>query len=306
MIYVIYRQLSDEAPAKEQAEWFLSSIAEASSDSDFAVVEYSDTDRVVNNIARGDVVYFRNIGSRLKRVKLIVAAASRVGAIVIDPYLQWQHDNGEVTGPRNKWDMYNEMIAEGISTPRTEKITLEDFINNEYTGIIKTVVGGRQGNGTYVYLSSDSERKNAIIDDIMSKPREGKDGLLVQEYIPNRGDIRVVTVGGRSVGAFKRKPKDINNLKMDSSTGRSKGLRNPRSDVLRLAADASYKMGIHVASMDMVRDRRTGRLYIVDLNESPTLRIMYVRTGRDVPQIIMDYLNEVHRTKQVRRNIWET
>jgi glutathione synthase/RimK-type ligase-like ATP-grasp enzyme len=294
MIYIMYRQLSEDAPAYEQANWFLDSVREAYCETYKEVIEYSNTQYVLDTLDPGDVVYFRNIGSQLNNARRIIQRAALRGAHVIDPYLLWQYRNGESIGPRSKTVMHQALSDAGISVPSTEFITLDDFIDSDnYHGIIKTARGGRQGNGTYVYLEDDQQRKQEIVDDILSKPRMGRDGLLVQEYIPNRGDIRVVTVGCRVVAVMKRKSKSTDQLKFNTSNGKSKSIRHPRRDVIELAERASREMGIHVASMDIIRDRRNGALYIVDLNESPTVRIIHVRTKVNIPQLVVDYLNEV-------------
>ena len=301
MIWIMYRQLSENAASYEQAQWLLNALREARSMTDFRVVEYSDTRMVTTQVSAGDVVYFRNIGSQLPNVQRIIRAANNCGAIIVDPYLQWQYDEGNITGPRDKMKGYQDMLAASIPTPETKFITMREFRNQDHIGVIKTVRGGRQGNGTYLNLeSNNAQRKDEIVADILEKPRQGEDGLLVQEFIPNKGDIRVVTVGGVVVGAFKRKEKDLSLLKMNTSQGTSRALNRPRKDIIKLAERASLSMGIHVASMDIVRHRYNGQLYIVDLNESPTLRIMHVRTKRNIPQDIMNYLNWVHDNKQVR------
>jgi glutathione synthase/RimK-type ligase-like ATP-grasp enzyme len=268
----------------------IESLANANSKARLRVVEYSEADDLTFN--RGDVLYFRNIGSQIDQCNALVSRALSVGSIVVDRYLAEQFNAyGRVIGPRSKMQCYNDMVELGIPTPTTRVITIDELATTDCVGVIKTSRGGRQGNGTYPLLSNNKQRIEAIIDDIAKKPRQGKDGLLLQEYIQNLGDIRVITIGGQVVAAMKRKPKDFNTLKFDVSSGKSKGLLSPRRDIISLAETASRQLGVDVASMDIVRSTNDGRLYIVDFNESPTARILFLRTNVNIPQLIVDFLN---------------
>lgn len=294
MIYVVYRELSENSPAFENANWMLDGIRNALTNENLTVVEYSNTHGIEFN--RGDVVYFRNIGSRIDQCLRLTRLAVDSGARVIDSYLQDQYTNQcQHFGPRDKVQLYDDMLLLGVNTPRTFCVGIEEFAQSNYTGVIKTVRGGRQGNGTYLLLDDDERRRDEIVQDILNKPRKGIDGVIVQDYIPNRGDIRVFTIGGRVVAAMKRKPKDIDRLKLDKSEGTSKALLHPMRDIIHLAERAAQGLRVDVASMDILRDVNSDRLYVVDFNESPTAKIISLRTRTNIPQLIVDYLNTISR-----------
>ena len=42
--------------------------------------------------------------------------------------------------------------------------------------------------------------------------------------------------------------------------------------------------------IDLVRDSRDGKVYVVEVNEAPEFRVMEKRTGKNIAKMIVEYL----------------
>jgi len=113
-------------------------------------------------------------------------------------------------------------------------------------------------------------------------------GFLVQEYIENDGDYRVMTVGYKCIGGYKRQPK-VEKLVLNLSAGKSQGLKEVPSDVTETAEMAAKALGVEIAGTDLVRSKNDGRVYIIEVNEAPQFGVFEKRTGVNAARAILEY-----------------
>ncbi len=167
-----------------------------------------------------------------------------------------------------------------------------------YPFIIKMSSGGRHGMSTFFIQQKTDllEMEKTLTDRKEKAIKEGKTvplyrGFLLQEYIPNDGDFRVMTVGYKCIGGFKRAPKE-EKLVLNKSQGKSTGMDKLPDDVIKTAEEAAKVLGIEVAGTDLVRHKDTGEVYIVEVNEAPQFKVFEKRTKINAPKMILDYLIE--------------
>ena len=77
---------------------------------------------------------------------------------------------------------------------------------------------------------------------------------------------------------------------MNKSVGRSEGLKEVPSEVVEVAEAAARAVEVEVAGIDLVRDSRDGKVYVVEVNEAPEFRVMEKRTGKNIVKMIVEYL----------------
>ena len=121
------------------------------------------------------------------------------------------------------------------------------------------------------------------------KGRIEKTGFLLQEYIPNDGDYRLMLIGYQVLGGFKRQKKE-ERLVLSRSLGPSEGLKTIPKAVKEEAEKACRALKVEIASVDMVIDKRNGKPVIIEVNEAPQFDVFEKRTGIDVAGEIIDYL----------------
>lgn len=239
--------------------------------------------------------YFRAVGNELEWSKLLQLYARKYEISVVDDYLLTE-------GPlrRFKSVMGWQLLNAGINYPQSSYVeSLEDLeteLNKtNFPVIVKMSQGGRHGMGTFFLKEMKDldalkeklnlRRDNAIRDGKKTTPQRG---FLIQEYISNDGDFRVMTVGYKCIGGFKRMPK-TEKLVLNQSEGRSVGLAEVPMDVQRIAEEAAKVLGVEVAGTDVVRDSRTGEVCLIEVNEAPQFKVFEKRTKINAAKAILEY-----------------
>ena len=126
------------------------------------------------------------------------------------------------------------------------------------------------------------------LKDILEKRKVAARGFLVQEYIENDGDYRVMTVGYKCIGGFKRQVKE-EKLILNKSQGRSVGLVEIPSEVIKTAEAAAKALKVEVAGTDLVVSKNTEEVYIIEVNEAPQFKVFERRTKINAPRMILEY-----------------
>lgn len=239
---------------------------------------YKDTD-----LADFDLLYFRAVGTELEWAKLLEIYAKKHNVPVVDQYLL---DHGPL---RRFKSVMGFLLAENkVNYPKTLLVNTfaelkQELSNWELPVVVKLSQGGRHGMGTF-WIRSLSD-----LEELKTKLKPGARDFLVQPYIPNDGDFRVMTVGYKCVGGFKRKPKE-EKMVMNKSVGRSEGLAEVPSDVASVAERASRVLGVEFSGIDLVRDSRDGKVYIIEVNEAPQFKVFEKRTKINVVKMLLEYL----------------
>lgn len=239
--------------------------------------------------------YFRAVGSELEWSKLLQLYARKHGIKMVDDYL-------ESEGPlrRFKSVMSWQLADAGIRYPKSAYIEriddlAEELKKWEFPVIVKLSQGGRHGMGTFFLKSIENfnDLKTRLEERKMKADEEGKNvvdlrGFLVQEYIENDGDFRVMTVGYKCIGGFKRQAK-VEKLVLNQSEGKSEGLVEVPADVALLAEQAARVVGVEVAGTDLVRSTKDGQVYIIEVNEAPQFKVFEKRTKINAAKLILEH-----------------
>lgn len=235
-----------------------------------------------------DLFYFRAVGSELEWSKLLALFAKDNQIPVSDQYLL---DEGAL---RRFKSVGGVMMANAdVRYPRTVYVESIKDLQKElqtswtYPVVVKLSQGGRHGMSTF-WLRSETDLAEMIEK---SKDKEGKQkrGYLIQEYLPNDGDYRLFVVGYKTLGGFKRAPKE-EKVVMNKSVGKSQVLENVPADVATLAEKAAKALGVEVAGIDLVRHATTGEPYIIEVNEAPQYRVFEKRTHKNAVKAVLEYL----------------
>lgn len=239
--------------------------------------------------------FFRSVGSELEWSKLLQLYAKKYNIPVVDEYLMSQ-------GPlrRFKSVMTWQLTEAGVKYPESSYIEtwndLEIFLKeSKFPLIVKLSQGGRHGMGTFwIREFGDLAKLKEILEERKEKAiKKGEKtpsirGFLVQEYIENDGDFRVMTVGYKCIGGFKRQVKE-EKLILNKSQGNSIGLSEVPEKVVRTAEAAAKALEVEVAGTDLVINKKTGEVYIIEVNEAPQFKVFEKRTKINAPRKILEY-----------------
>ncbi|MEL6239518.1 MAG: 30S ribosomal protein S6--L-glutamate ligase [Pseudomonadota bacterium] len=151
--------------------------------------------------------------------------------------------------------------------------------------VVIKLLEGTQGIG--VVLAETMPSAKSVIEAF----RGANVNILVQEFIAEAGgtDIRALVVGGKVVGAMKRKgaPEDFrSNLHRGGSATMVKITPAERST----AVSAARRMGLNVCGVDMLRSNHGP--VVMEVNSSPGIEGIEKATGQDLASKIIEFIEQ--------------
>lgn len=143
--------------------------------------------------------------------------------------------------------------------------------------------------------------KKKEVKKFFKKQRLEKDkvSLMVREYIPNNGDLRVLVIDGVVIGAMARHPK-AGEFRANISQGGT-GTRfdiEHNDHLVEIAKKATEIHKMDIAGVDIIINKNTGEPYVLEVNRSPQIEGFEKYTGINVAMSIIDLFEK--RANQAR------
>jgi len=237
-----------------------------------------------------DVLFFRTTGKHWEEVDLIINSIKRDDVVVVDPLVR----TGKPSMACKAWQM---LILEkaGIEVPKTVYGSLwylYETMVNKYLFNFPVIIKGSGGDrGTRVYKADNLEQLEKLVRDLRkSETDEGKRYML-QEYIPNDGDYRVLVLGEKVLGVMKRSSQSEDEFKNNYSAGGKVEVAELPEEIKQLAIKAAKVCGLAVAGVDVAfRDNDLKKPIIWEVNKGPQFKGFMQATGIDVPAEIVKFL----------------
>lgn len=242
-----------------------------------------------------DVLFFRTTGKHWEEVDLIINSIKREDIVVIDPLVKY----GKPSYACKAWQMLK-LKEVGIDVPKSiygslwylyEKMaSIEDSPqrNFEFPVIIKGSGGDR---GTRVFKANSLEELEKLVRDLRKSETEEGRRYMLQEYIENDGDFRVLVLGDKVLGVMKRVSVSKNEFRNNYSAGGKVEVAELPEEVKKLAVKAAKVCGLTVAGVDVAfRDFDMKKPVIWEVNKGPQFKGFMKATGIDVPMEIVKYL----------------
>ena len=193
----------------------------------------------------------------------------------------------------NKILMYQALQESGVKIPKTfvAPKTFEGLNYNNRSFLDKVfkeigfpmVVKEAYGSfGEQVYLASDLESLNKIIDSI------GYKDFLIQEFVAySKGkDVRINVVGDKAIVSMLRE--NDNDFRSNISSGGHGSLYQPSKEFIDLALKATKALGLDFAGVDVMFDK--GGPIICEVNSNPQFASTLKATGVNLADYIADYI----------------
>ena len=151
-----------------------------------------------------------------------------------------------------------------IPVPKTAYGSI-DFLKEQLEkfggiGILKAT-RSKKGGGVFLVKSDDE------IDAILNTD-ESRFGYILQNFIENDGDYRVITIGFEPKLAILRSSggKDYRN---NTSLGGSAKIVELDPELIDIATNAAKATDIKFAGVDIIEDKNTGERFVLEINRTP-------------------------------------
>jgi RimK family alpha-L-glutamate ligase len=241
-----------------------------------------------------DVIFFRTTGKHWEEVDLILNSIKRDDVIIVDPLVRF----GKPDMACKAWQMLALKEA-GIEVPKTIYGSLwylyevmEKGIEGRKEFNFPVIVKGSGGDrGTRVFKADNLEQLEKLVRDLRKTETDEGKRYMLQEFIPNNGDYRVLVLGEKVLGVMKRSSQNINEFRNNYSAGGSVEIADLPEEIKQLAVKAAKVCGLAVAGVDVAfRDNDFKKPVIWEVNKGPQFKGFMKATGIDVPVEIVKFL----------------
>lgn len=270
-----------------------------------------------------DVLFFRTTGKHWEEVDLITNQFSISNnqfskkPIIIDPIV--------LSGKPSMACKAHQMLAlkqAGVDVPKTvygslwylfeymqnQKVSPDNFLASgesvtrlkfgqktisskpvfDFPIILKGSGGDR---GTRVFKADNLEELEKLVRDLRKTETEEGKRYMLQEYIPNDGDYRVLVLGKKVLGVMKRSSQSVAEFKNNYSVGGKVEVATLPQNILDLAVKAAEVCGLAIAGVDVAfRNFDMDKPVIWEVNKGPQFKGFMEATGINVPEEIVKYL----------------
>ncbi|MFA7676063.1 MAG: hypothetical protein WCY28_01470 [Candidatus Shapirobacteria bacterium] len=252
------------------------------------------------NVNDYDVLFFRTTGKHWEEVDLILNSIKKEDMVVVDPLVRtgkpsmackaWQMLVLKTAGievPKtiygSLWYLYEQMRSQ-ISYLRSQ----ENKIKFDFPVIVKGSGGDR---GMRVYKVDNLDEMEKLVKDLRKSETEEGRRYMLQEFIPNNGDYRVLVLGEKVLGVMKRSSQSKDEFKNNYSAGGKVEVADLPEEIKQLAVKAARICGLAVAGVDVAfRNNDLKKPIIWEVNKGPQFKGFMQATGIDVPAEIVKFL----------------
>ena len=244
------------------------------------IVFFSENDEVDRD---GSFFYFKKVIHDKLFVSILCSVLDREGR----PFTDREANLGNES-PSAKIPMMAKLAAHSLPVPASFICTKHSYeINRRVIGdsvsypcVVKKT--GSQGRSVWKVDSREELEEKLYQDDELS---------LIQEYLPNDHDIRVIVVEGVCIGAVKRSSVDgfYNNVSQGGKAERVDISEEEERDSLRAAEIG----GLSVAGVDLMRIEGGGHI-ILETNKNPSRDLFNEALGFSVTERIAEILIKRH------------
>lgn len=167
------------------------------------------------------------------------------------------------------------MACEGIAVPDTLLASHERLMamftenTNQDFKFPLIVKSNDASKGADNYLVKNIERLQEVLENNPGMP------FLVQNYIPNKGDLRILFIGTNNTPLVFKRTASANggHLNNTSQGGKGELLDYGELDISikRDAHKAALVTRREISGVDVITDEKTGKYYILEVNATPAL-----------------------------------
>lgn len=246
-------------------------------------VIYDHTNRM--SLEDYDFVYFRKAGAVMQQMLSCAIYLRQHGIPFYDQEIY-------AANSRNKLSQMFKLQSAGIPVPTTlfcrHKTRMLRLINTKFKNdlpfpLIAKATGGTRGAENYLVKSSEE------LDKLV---RGSRRHFLIQAFVPNDGDLRVLVVNRKVRGVIRRvavKGSHLNNTSQGGSA-QWQGAHSINAVMRHDAEQAAVILKRDVAGVDVIIDKETGRHYLLEVNRAP--QIEHASFPEEKANVVIDAIKE--------------
>lgn len=245
-----------------------------------------------------EVLFFRTAKKHWQEVSWLVDEALKLKKIIVDPIVSQARPTDACkayqllrlaeAGLPIPLTLYGSIgyLKQVIKTRKKEWLT--------YPLVVKGS-GGHRGGSVYK-IENESE-----MDDLLGQLRriEIEEGrrYMVQKFVPNKGDYRVIVLGNRVLGAMKRTAQTPGEFRNNFSMGGKVELAKLSPKNEELCVKAAKACGLMIAGVDMVLENgEEDKPMFWEVNRGPQFKGFMQATGINVPRELVKFLAELENS----------
>jgi RimK family alpha-L-glutamate ligase len=269
----------------------------------FSDIEYKLEEHRVEFRIRGKkldefgVCYIRLAGKRYEDVALLVNELKKNKVKIIDRIYE---KGAYLRLPLPKSIETKVLHENGIPVPKTYFGTLRNIAEKApeifgFPFVIKSTIG-KQGHA--VWSPEEKAELDSLIDELSKKAVQG-DRFIAQEFIEASQRDRVFVIGDAAIAGITRptrwRKRFIKAVNGEVPAGIRKVLSPLPNDEVELAVKAAKSLSIDIAGVDILKDDKTGKLYVLEVNSAPRWVALKKDTGINIEEEILKFLSVVRR-----------
>jgi len=151
------------------------------------------------------------------------------------------------------------------------------------------VKGSGGDRGMRVFKADNLEKLEKLVRELRKTETQDGKRYMLQEFIENDGDYRVLILGEKVLGVMRRFRNDKNEFRNNFSAGGGVEISDLPEGIKKKAIEAAKVCQIMVAGVD-VMVRNDGSYVILEVNKGPQFWGFMKATGIDVPKEIVKFL----------------
>jgi glutathione synthase/RimK-type ligase-like ATP-grasp enzyme len=115
--------------------------------------------------------------------------------------------------------------------------------------------------------------------------------MLIQKFIPNDGDYRVISIKNKVELVIKKeRVKGSKEFRANVARGGKAVKGSLPPDIIAMCEDISKHLICDIVGFDVIQNKETGEYYIMEANSSPHFPTFSVISEINIPNIICEYI----------------
>jgi gamma-F420-2:alpha-L-glutamate ligase len=172
--------------------------------------------------------------------------------------------------------------------------TVIDFISSnsdwEYP-VVSKILNGSKGEGVKI-CKNETELSNTFAKDVTGRDSGNYENTrMIQKFIPNDCDYRVLIFNNQIISIGERKSKNKSKeFRNNVSLGGSLKVVDIPNEAKQIALGSAKILNKQMAGVDLIQDKNTKKWYIMEVNSAPQYHYFTELNGVNFPEMLMDYI----------------
>ena len=242
------------------------------------------------NVDSFDVIYIRMVGKRLEDASVLADYAAKKGITLID---RLYTKPALMPASLSKAMETKLLIKAGLPVPPTLFASLEALGDKagELLGfplVVKSTSGKKARD---VWSPTNQEELDKLVEELKGREKTGEK-FFAQKFIEAGQRIRIFVIGENVIGAITRPTKWRKRFVASDNLG-EKSKIEVTDELKELAFLSAKAVSLDIAGIDILKEDRTGKLYVIEANAAPSWKALAKDTEINIEREILKYLRDI-------------